>query len=170
MAKFKIQAGAEIDTVTRDEMKEVLRHGLRDWMVEIIKGARPVRFSGWGNVSSGAVTIGGATGNATATGAMGPAQGMVWSVKRLYVGGLGTGDVLNVYVNNASPFDQVTAGVGSTQPPTVTLPYVKFGSNELILSSGDQLLLTGSGLTATGQITVAGQAWELPEGMMWRLS
>lgn len=163
MAKIKLQAGAELDLLNKDELRHEMGRFLADWMVEAARGPRSVRFSALGAVTSaGTLTLGGNTSTLT-SGRLGPDESMVWSVKRWCISGLvGNGDTLSAYVNNDGPNSLIMSGVSG---------FNNFGSDSLVLQGGDRLLFTGAELlTAAGtQVGVSGQAWELPATLMWRL-
>jgi hypothetical protein len=159
--EFEIKAGGKLDLLTQREAHAAFKGALKDWMVEAYKGARPVKFAGAGTIANGAVQIGGSDGIGATTSNLGPAAGMVWSVKRLAVRGISSGsETLSLYTNTASPFDLVRDGVTG---------FERFGSDELILIGPEKLLFAGTNLVSTGTVTVSGQAMELPIGMLWKL-
>lgn len=159
MAKFKLQAGMDLDLFTQKEMDDSLKRFSRDWMVEAAKGPRHVRWSARGTIAAGILRIGG--NDATVdSGRLGPEAGMVWSVKRWNVQGLNVADTLHAYVNSDSPWNSIIDGITG---------YNRFGSDELVIMGNDRLLFTGTALVATGDIFVSGSAWELPATLMYRL-
>lgn len=92
MAKFKIQAGAEIDALSDDELKKSLDEQNQSWFREFARGLKSMRLTMTASVASGAVTLGG-----TEAQPFGPREGFVWDVRRLSVSGLAAGDVLTVW-------------------------------------------------------------------------
>lgn len=158
--KVKIQAGAEIDTLTADELKGVLR----DWMVEAMRGPIPKRFSAQATIAANAFTLDGQNN----TGALGPEAGMVWLVTRVAVTGLTNAtDPSTLYVNGTQPWNVVlpslTGVAGSTG-------YHEFPAAQVMLTGNDRLILASTGaIAATGTVTLTGTAWEMPIGLVWKL-
>jgi len=161
--KVKLSAGNELDILNKDELSHALEAFRLDWQVEATIGPKVVRFGSNAVVTAaGGLSLGG-NGASLVSGRLGPAQSMVWSVKRVAVTGLKTpGDSLALYVNTDQP--------GNLVHPSVT-GYLPFGSDQLVLMPDDTLLFTGAALLAPAgsQIYVSGQAWELPVTMMYRL-
>lgn len=155
--KTKIQAGATLDLINKDEMRDVLQTVTKDWFNQVGRGDRYRRFSAWGDISGGAVTIGGAE---QLDHTLGPAEGFVWAVQRIGIHNLDSADSLALYINDDGPSALVHPGITT---------YQDFGQTQLVLYPGDTLLLTGSSLTDTGIVTVTGQARELPMPLAWRL-
>lgn len=156
MAKFKITAGAEVDLITQSEMKAELKAFGQEWMYEVARGDRYRRFYAKGTIAGSAVSVGGPSRKEI----MGPGDNFVWAVKRLAISPLGENDYLSLYLNDANP--------ASLVHPRIT-SYVSFDACQLVLYPNDSLLLVGSSLSATGTVTVTGQARELPINLAWRL-
>jgi hypothetical protein len=149
MPKVKLDVGATVDFLNKDELDETLRkhQAQADVMErERMKGIKYIRAPRiQGTVYSG--TIGNAGGTLFPTGTLyatlgspqwGPTQGYAWSVRRIAVGGLanvnGTNpDVVGIYRNtNTSPMMcQITANA----------PMVTFPTLGCLLHGGDFLLL-----------------------------
>lgn len=164
--KTRLQAGAELDLISRDEMKEVLQTVTKDWFNQVGRGDRYPRFSAQGTIAGGALTIGGAE---ALDAPLGPAEGFVWAVQRIALHGLTT--------NTGTPLTTSTEpvrlhlnddGPGSLVHPAIQ-GYQEFGEHELVLYPGDTLLVVGTALTKTGIITLTGQAREVPMPLAWRL-
>lgn len=164
--KTKLQAGAELDLISKDEMKDVLKTVTQDWFSQVGRGDRYPRFSASGTIAGGALTIDGAS---QANQRIGPAEGFVWAVQRLAVSGLTT----NTGTPLTSSTEPLQLFVNDNGPSSLIHPalqgYQAFGEHELVLYPGDTLLVTGSGLTKTGIITLTGQAREVPMPLAWRL-
>lgn len=158
--KVKIQAGAEIDTLTADELKGVLR----DWMVEAMRGPVPKRFSAQGTITGAALTIDGQNG----TGTLGPEAGMVWVVTRIAVSGLTNAtDATALFVNGTHPSNLVLPSLTGVAG---AVGYHEFPAQQVVLTGNDRLILASTGaIAATGTVTLAGQAWEMPIGLVWKL-
>lgn len=143
--KMKIQAGAEIETVTPKEMTDILA----GWQAEVLRGARFIHP--------------GAVGTATAAGVLaigvkdpiGPREGFIWEVTRITTTGLTAAETLTVSINDQSPI--MSAGVF-----TATVPQLIYGQRGLMLNAPDKLRFDGAGLTANKDYYVALQVTELP--------
>ncbi len=94
-----------------------------------------------------------------------PNEGYVWSIRRLSANGLGTGtspDILNIYRNG-------TNGVPVWQLNGNNFGYT-FGPAEMLLLPGENLIAASLGsLVSTSQISLAGDAIEVPQEMLGRL-
>lgn len=166
MAHTTLKAGAQLETLTKGELQDVLKTLSQDWFNQVTRGDRWRRFSAKGTISGGALTIGGPEAlDAT----LGPADGFVWAVQRIALFGLTTnsGDPLT------SSTEPVRLFVNDEGPSSLVHPaiqgYQAFGEHELVLYPGDILLVTGAALTLTGEVTLTGQARELPMPLAWRL-
>lgn len=166
--KTKLQAGATLDLISKDELKDVLKTVRQDWFNQVARGDRYRRFSASGTIAGGALTIGGATQR---DGTLGPAEGFVWALKRVAVFGLTTftpgppGSVftepLRLFLNDDGPSSLVHPAVQG---------YQSFQTDEVVMYPGDTLLVTGTSLVSTGVVTITGQARELPMPLAWRLA
>ncbi len=160
MAEGKLQAGATLDLLNKRELREALDAASRDWFSQVARGDRYRRFSASGAISGSAVSIGGARQRDAV---LGPAEGFVWAVQRLAVGGLETEsgiEAVSLYINDS--------GAASLVHPAIE-GYQAFGEHELVLYPGDVLLVEGASLASTGTVTVTGQAREVPLPLAWRL-
>lgn len=157
MAKTKLGAGQVVDTLTQGELDASLDRQTRDWFQEQARGFSTARFASIGTVDSTDVTV-------PQSGAepIGPDTGFAWTVQRLSVVNLGDGDVLRIYRNSVTDFnfiDQVTD----------TAPSVHFGSKGLVLRAEERLILVGTGLAATGDVIVNGEAIEVAELDLYKI-
>lgn len=164
--KTKLQAGAELDLISKDEMRDVLKSVTKDWFNQVARGDRFPRFSGSGTIVGGALRIDGASHDNQR---LGPAEGFVWAVQRLGVYGLTTAtgtplaattEPVRLYVNDDGPSSLVTPQLEG---------YADFGQHALVLYPGDTLLVVGESLTSSGQVTLTGQAREVPMPLAWTL-
>lgn len=162
--KFKLQAGAELDLLTRDEIKDVMRSGMRDWVLEAMRGPMPKRFAAQGTITANAVTVDGSNGS----GVLGPEAGFAWLITRVAVSGVTLAtDATALYVNAVSPWNLVLPNVTGV---TGSTGYHEFPSGQITLRGNDRLILASTGsIAATGQVTLTGSAWEVPETMLWKL-
>jgi hypothetical protein len=159
-------AGAKLDLLNKDELRDVMRTVTQDWFNQVARGDRYRRFSAEGTIAAGALQIGGAEAlDAT----LGPAEGFVWAVQRVAVHGLTTNsgdpltsstEPLQLFVNDEGPSSLVHPSLQG---------YQAFGEHELVLYPGDTLLAVGTALTKTGKIVLTGQARELPMPLAWRI-
>lgn len=154
--KFKLQAGAELDLITEHEMRGVLA----DWMAEITRGVKFRQFSARADVSGGVWTI---TQDRNNSDVLGPAGGMIWAVTRIAVAGNGFvagTDTFSVYTDEITPSKLIESGLtrgARWTPPVVTL------------NGSEKLALSGVGTGAGTDVTVSGQAIELPLQLAWQL-
>lgn len=155
--KAVINAGVEVDFLTPKEHQDQLAAGLRSWSQELGRGVRYRRLALYGTVpaAGSTVTIPGTNDDGNA----GPSDGFMWSIRRLTPHNLGEG-TLAVYLNDAQPSNLVV-------PALTTL--LQFEPGALVLHSTDQLVITGTGLTAEARITVTAGVKEAPEFMAWAM-
>ena len=158
MPKATMSAGKEFETLSKAELDA----SLKEWMIEAIKGIRPVSISSQGNAdSSGQVALGGAA--SLTGGTLGPREGFWWAVQRLAVRVDAVPAAFSIYRN------QVAAGELVRDVPGEAYGYASFGPWELMLGGGDTLVVqTQSLVPTTGLVTVAGQAVEIPNGLVWK--
>jgi len=170
MAKVKIDVGAEIDTLTKGELDDSLKayraqgDALEQGALRGIKYFRLPRL--YATPASGTVVLGEAwAGQSYTDQFMGPNEGYAWSIRRLAVNGLGTGnapDVLNIYRNgwHSDPVWQLNGN---------NFCYT-FGKAELLLLPGERLIARSVGsMLATVQITLTGDAVSVPAEMTGKL-
>lgn len=159
MAKFKIQAGAEVDMISSQEMRDALKDLQMSWMTELAIGTRYTRFSAQATIANAALDMGGSGPGGQQ---LGPPPGFIWDVRRLRLTGLNSSDVVVVTIND----DQPSSRIATTGDTTGKL---FLWAEQVILYPGEVLRITGSSLAATGVITASGQARELPVSLAWRL-
>lgn len=158
--RVKLEAGAEFDFVTQDELRKTLAEYATAWRVEHAKGPRPRRFSAMGTVAGGLVRIGGDE-RAGDGGPLGPDAGFAWSVQRLTVRGLNpAAESLSIYYGTDNPLSLVMDGFSTI---------VAFAANDLILQGPESLFFGGTALVSAGPIIVTGTAMEVPIGLMYKL-
>ena len=161
--KFTIHAGAEMETLTQGELSEELTAALSAWRAELGRGAKWRKFSARADVAAGVWTIGGASAPNNDKYATGPQPGFTWAVTRVAVAGNGViagTDLWSVYVDDVTPSRLVTSGHTRFQTYDVGV---------LVLNGGEQLTLNGVGTGAGTDVTVSGQAVEIPEQLAWML-
>jgi hypothetical protein len=161
MAHTRIAAGEVIETATPAEVRTELTTAVSEWFQERARGEGPWRFvSAPVTVAGGSVTIPSHHDNAC-----GPSNGFCVMVHTIRVFGLSSGDVVNVFRNSVSG-EMVDQGVMAA---TGTLLVLREGSTGLFLNSGEQLVFTGTGLTATGDIIISAEGTEVPAPDMYKV-
>jgi hypothetical protein len=149
--KWPLKAGAVADTLTQDEHKANLDQQTVSWFQERARGVSTARFDATGAPAGGSVTLPG-PGEA-----IGPDRGFAWTVQRITADGLAAGDVLTVW-RGSFRLGQVTMATN-----------LSFGSKGCILRGGERLTITGTGLTAPGDVSVNGEALEVPEADLYKV-
>lgn len=161
MAKVKLELGAELDLLNRDELAAELSESGK-WQRQAAMGLRHIDLPIMsGKVSGAAITLG---ADQTDGSFVGPQSGFYWKVTRVSVEGLAANDQVKLYKGGSG------LGVGRfvawiAFQPGVYTP----GSQGLILKPGDTLAISGTGLAATGEIRVTGEAITVPGPLMWKL-
>jgi hypothetical protein len=155
----------------REEATEILEAALAENRDEenraALEGIKYFRLPTlYATPAAGTVVLGQSWAGQSYTGQIiSPNQGFVWSIRRLSVNGLGTGstpDILNVYRNGTgiAPCWQLNGNNWG----------YSFGPTELLLLPGESLVMASLGsLVATSQITVTGDAIEVPQAMLGKL-
>lgn len=161
MPQTKIQPGYTIETLNAEELRHELRnavdHHTQATFREQARGFDHVPFDGVATIAGGAVAF-----PSTSDIPIGPKTGYAWSVRRFSADGLAAADVLKIYRNTISPRHFVGQILGTTG-------YFAPGSKALILRAGDTLHFSGAGLTATGDITVNGEAIVVAESDLYKI-
>jgi len=157
--------------VIREEALEILSEALGQNRAEenraALEGIKYFRLPTlYATPASGTVVLGDSWAGQTYTGQVtGPNQGFVWSIRRLAANGLGTGtspDILNVYRNGT--------GVAPVWQLNGNNWGYSFGPTEMLLLSGEKLIAASLGsLVSTTQITLTGDAIEVPQAMIGKL-
>lgn len=122
--KFKIQAGAELDLLTKSELGEALA----DWAAEIARGVRFRSISARATVAGGVWTIGGANPD-NRSDTLGPAPGMIWAVNRLAVSGNGYATAGTTVTNNQISNVFAAGAAGSLALPVLGQAITGFSVN-----------------------------------------
>lgn len=148
--KVKLVGGAELDILTRDEVREELS-AYQDWYVELRRGVKWVRRV-WTVALDG-------SGNAVYSAPdAGPAPGMTWAVTKI---SHSASVSMNVYVNTVAPSGLI-AQVGSQSVVDLPVP-------STVLHSADRLTFTFSGGAASSMQVVSIHAIEVPTLASWLL-
>ena len=170
MAKVKLDIGATIDTLSKDELDDSLatyRQQGDAYEQAAVRGIKYFRLPRlYATPASGTVLLGEAwAGQSYTDQYIGPNEGYVWSIRRIAVNGLATGqspDLLNLSRNGIRT-DPVWQLNGNNWSYT-------FGKAEMVLLAGERLIGYSSGsLISTNQITITGDAVEVPSQMIGKL-
>lgn len=164
MPKIALKAGAELDILSPDELRQELAKDFAWREIAQLRGLKHMRLPEYltGKASSNAISLGVDKG----TTAVGPDLGYVWSISRLVVTGLQSGaspDTVNIYKNVASgPIFWTFDGnhFGAT-----------FGKLQLTMYPGETLALASSGtFNSTAQVTLSGEVIEVPAELIGKLA
>lgn len=158
--RAKLTAGAEIDFLTRDEIKTELSPILA-YLTEMQRGVKPLRFNASAQVAGGGILIG---DSGSPSDQISPKAGYIWAVTRLTIGGIATNENVGVYINAVGQGNIVDTVPGQTLR--------RFGGNSLILLPEDRLIISAtSGIAepAGTNVYALGAALEVPREMAWKL-
>lgn len=153
--KFKLHAGSTVDTLTQDELHAGLTQNTASWFQERARGIYSPRFDTMATVATATITLPPTGGRQ-----IGPQVGYAWDVRRITADGLAAADVLIIYRNSVVPANRIGR-------ITDAAPWS--GSKDLIMRGDEHLVITGASLTATGDITINGEAIEVAETDLWKL-
>lgn len=171
MAMTKLDIGANIDFLNRDELGQELAKYREQADLserEKMRGLKYVRLPRlYATPASGTVVLGQAwVANGTVQlytdQVIGPPSGYVMSIRRLACNGLGTSDTLNIYRNDktSDPLWQLSGSVF----------YTRFGKCEMLLNPGEMLIgASTASLVATAQVTLTGDAVMVPAELIGKL-
>lgn len=153
--KTRLRLDAEIDLLNKDELSDALeKHGA--WEREAAFGLRHQDLPRMvGTPAAGILNLGADQPDQPWCG---PKEGWFWSVARVSVDGLASGDAVRLY--KGTKF----LGWVTYQPGFVT-----FGIREAVFKPGDFLRVVGSGLTTTAQVEVYGECVSAPGPLMWKI-
>lgn len=154
--KTRLRLDAELDLLNKDELRDELNRATK-WLYDAAYGVAHIDIPKMsGAISGGSLNLGADQAEQVFCG---PKSGRIWSVLRISVDGLATGDAVKVWK------DTRFIGWISYQPGFIT-----FGRGACMLSDGDYLRVTGTGLTATGTVSVYGDALTAPGPFMWKIA
>jgi hypothetical protein len=159
MSEVKIQAGVKFETTSPAELRALLKEAHSGQMQELATGVKPMDFQATGTIAGAAVTIPQPQNQQIK---LGPGPGFLWLIERVSCFGLAAADVLQVH----KTVTDGTAFVGNLPGST---GFLHIGSKGIKLQPGQFLVLTGAGLTATGQLIVNGECIEVPAFMLAKL-
>jgi hypothetical protein len=156
--KTTLAAGREIETVSPDEMAQLLDASTRNWYQERARGLITADFPLWTQTVSNKVVAFPASGDPR----MGPRAGMLWAVQRVAAAGLAAGDILSVFRGEAVAANYI----GNIQ---AAAGFLHVGGHGFLLRGEQYLTITGANLSATGLITITGDAIECSELDMYKI-
>lgn len=155
--KTVIAPGAVIETATPKEIEHHLSKVVQEQFAEQARGITTFRFDHTDTVDgSGAIRLPG-----TSDQDEGPRNGFVWQIGTVRAFGLATGDTLQIWRNSATAGNFL--GQLTFANPVFTFQKLTF------FKGGERIILTGTGLTATGDITVNGEGLEAGELDLYKL-
>ena len=156
MAKFRIAANAEIDLLTRDEVRGILA----DWDAEQAargRGIKTLRFSqGVPNVSINGVAF---------VIPFSPAAGYVWAVRN-FAAQLSASTTTRLYLGDTGTTGQTNTPLA--QLPAALLPSITFSNTQLTLNEGEYLAFVGGGAANLTAYTL--QVLQTPAELAWKLN
>jgi hypothetical protein len=162
MPKVKIELGATLDTVGGDELRDILngQRAIEEERAQArARGIAVLRLPQLqGFASAGILQL----GQGSSAG-VGPRDGFIWLIKRIFVNGLATGDVVNIYADSfmSQPLWQFTFAT----------PQATYGKFSMFLREGQTLYAQNIGtFTSTAQITISGDLLEIPTIMLGKLA
>lgn len=150
--EFEIKAGAKLDLLTPKEFRDILS----GWQAELARNVR-YRHPGFPAAADGTGLL--VVGSSAQ---LGPAEGFMWDVGRIMVSGLTAAQTVTAFIND-------TSGVMACGLFTATAPQIVYNSRSLILGGGEDLVFSGTGLTASGPYPIAMQVTEIPIQLAPRL-
>lgn len=156
--KFVLDFQSEIDILTKGELDDSLTAARDGYVRALLRGIKWMRLPILrGRASGGALVLGAQDDT------VGPAAGFAWSIRRIAVAGLSSGDVAGMYRNsNVNP---------AMWQVDDSFPFAKFGRGEMVLTGSDELVVASIGtFGATGTIQVTGELLEVPMEMLGKLA
>lgn len=154
--RTEMKAGAVLETTSPEEMRHQLERGVSDWFQERARGIQVWRFEATDTVASTSITIPG-TGDEL----IGPARGFAVMIFALHTSTLNAADTLTVWRNRDEPGRRLAQ-------LTNAIPDV-FPGKGIVLLGGENLVIDGSNLMTTGDITVSGEGVICPEPDIYKL-
>lgn len=158
MAKFTLQAGAEVDLLNKQEVRDVLS----DWDAEQAargRGVKALRFNG----ALGAITAGGIQ-----TIPFSPASGYVWSLRNVGAFGSASGNWrFFVVTDTSNVLNPSGAGIIGFQG-SATAAAQQWGSGQAWLYEGEYLAISNAQAQASCGYSLV--VLEAPAELAWKLS
>jgi len=156
-----------MEELSWDTLRKILAEDREAQQKHALDGIKYFRMPAlYATPASGTVVLGQSWSGQSYTGQIiKPNEGYCWSIRRLSCNGLGTGtspDILNIYRNGtqSNPVWQLNGNNWG----------YSFGPTELLLLPSEQLVAASVGsMTATSQVTLTGDAIEVPMAMIGKL-
>lgn len=148
MAKFKIQAGAEVDVLSKEELGSTLDEKIRNYNAMLSSGIRYSKVAAGPLSSSGLLQTSTAAPNGY-TSLGGPEPGFVWEIKTLIVPNVvASPPNIALYKNDATYYNALSA------PVSATTLFQEFDPGSVILMGGSALVVGFSVAAANGVYVV----------------
>jgi hypothetical protein len=179
MSKQRVQAGAYIDFVDRNELDNALSRHYQAFKahedklekgVQRIKGSSAPAYPG--AKVAGAVLIGGPDDIA------GPQEGFAWAIHRISLWDASavanTFTYFAIEIGGSAPQDatvnqQRYVANMVTAPNTQTAGFLGLSKGALTLFAGDILIAKATGVTSAGPFTLSFEGVEVPRHLLWKL-
>lgn len=161
MPLVKMQAGALMDVLSKNELHEELRSLMQSWKTDNAVGARPITISADFAADATGLAVGGGVTPLTG-GTLGPEPGFWWSVSRLAVRVDDRPAAFEVYLDRRSSQTLVKDVDGTSNG------YVSFGSHELMVGNMSSLCIAAASINPGSRVYVSGAAIEIPNGLLWK--
>lgn len=160
MAKVQILPGHEYDIVSPAELHHAFQREqerMDAFMRDSVRGIKPLRLQPqYQEVAAGAFS--GVI--------MGPASGYAWVVKRLTTYGIAAADVNTAVINLYFGAEATDSLFIDQLIPNAAW---KGSADCLVVNSGEDLFILGTGVPSTSQVLVTGFAVEVPSEMIGKV-
>lgn len=160
--KGTFKVGAEFDFMTAGEASKVIADAHQSWVEEVSRGVEFRRVAGKAKIAGASLAMG---GSLDPDNNFGPGSGMVWDIRRIRITGYTAGDKLGIYLGEVANLSLIA------QLGDVAGGLFQFARGELVLKSGEELVIGGNALTtpdATDIFVTIGLR-EMPAGLAWRI-
>lgn len=166
MPKIRLELGAELDVLGKDEFEAGLNKAHTSLLSELARGLKNVRLNlvastAGGQIAGGVLDVGGDDPDQPF---YGPRPGFVWAVHRISIYGtaaVAAGDAIKVYRGND--------GISSNFVCQIIAPgMITFSKGQLMLNGGEVLAFAGVSITST-EIGISVEATEAPGPMVYKL-
>jgi hypothetical protein len=161
MAKVKLELGATIDTMNKEEFEDVLTRKADAWFRYRAKGTKRQGFTMSGVIANSQLLIGDSTVPGGPT--VGPRESWAWKIERISVTGFAaaTTDYVKVYKGDA--------GAGSPQSDNKFVDTLTFSKWAIYPGKGC-ILLPGDHIVIAGGAAYTGSAMASPNGTLWTVT
>ncbi len=158
--EVELRAGAKFDLLSPKELDGRLEKFRGDWAKDMARAEKWLDLSGSLKSATVSATVGAVIPET-------PNSGYIWNVRLVSVWftAASTGVLHKVYDTNvtAVPGPKVIGAQGVSQLPQV----FTYGQGQLLVRSGEFLMISGAGTSATVWNVAC---WEVPEEALWKLA